>query len=158
MKSLFETGAYNEIIDRLERLNPESQALWGKMNVAQMLAHCKEPLKVPLEKIILKKPNAVMKFLFSFFKKTLYSDKPWKKSLPTSKEFIIADARDFEKEKKELMAWVNEFHAEKNKTEWPPHPFCGPFTPEQWGKMQYKHLDHHLRQFGVLPLHFDSAQ
>jgi len=149
MKSLFETGPYDEIIERSERLNPQSPALWGKMNVAQMLAHCKEPLKVPLDKIVLKKPNAVMKFLFSFFKQTLYNDKPWRKGLPTSKEFIITDVRDFQNEKKELLNLIHEFHAGKNKTEWPPHPFCGQFTSEQWGKMQYKHLDHHYRQFGV---------
>ncbi|MCR9182009.1 MAG: DUF1569 domain-containing protein [Flavobacteriaceae bacterium] len=147
MQSLFTEKAFAEILGRLDNLNPESQAKWGKMDVAQMLAHCSEPLKVPLEKITLAKPNPVMRLLFSFFKKSLYDDKPWKQGLPTSKEFKIVDERDFEKEKQALKSLIEEFYAEKNKTEWPPHPFCGHFTTEQWGKMQYKHLDHHFRQF-----------
>jgi hypothetical protein len=149
MQSLFNEQAYAEILERLDSLSPESQPQWGKMDVAQMLAHCSEPLKVPLEKLTLAKPNPVMRFLFSFFKKSLYDDKPWKQGLPTSKEFKIVDQRDFENEKQALKSLIQEFYAERNKTEWPPHPFCGHFTTEQWGKMQYKHLDHHFRQFGV---------
>jgi hypothetical protein len=149
MKSLFTEQAHAEILKRLDNLSPESKAQWGKMDVAQMLAHSKEPLKVPLEKITLAKPNAIMRFLFSFFKTSLYNDKPWKQGLPTSKEFKIVDERDFEKEKTELKSLIDEFYSERNKTAWPPHPFCGHFTSDQWGKMNYKHLDHHFRQFGV---------
>lgn len=149
MKSLFTEPAYAEILDRLEKLTPDSQAKWGKMDVAQMLAHCQEPLKVPLEKIRLNPPNPIMKLLFSFFKKSLFNDKPWKQGLPTSKEFKIVDERNFHKEKDGLKSLIDEFYSERNKTEWPPHPFCGDFTTEQWGKMQYKHLDHHFKQFGV---------
>ncbi len=149
MQSLFSETAYSEILERMEKLSPQSRAEWGKMNVSQMLAHCSEPLKVPLGKLELAKPNAFMKVLFSFFKKSLYDDKPWKQGLPTSKEYRIADERDFQKEKEELKTLIGEFYAARNKTEWPPHPFCGHFTTEQWGKMQYKHLDHHFRQFGV---------
>jgi hypothetical protein len=149
MKSLFTEQDYAEILERLDNLSPESQAQWGKMDVAQMLAHCQEPLKVPLGKLELAKPNPIMKLLFSFFKKSLYSDKLWSQGLPTSKEYKIVNKRDFEKEKTELKSLIDEFYSERNKTEWPPHPFCGHFTTEQWGKMQYKHLDHHFRQFGV---------
>ena len=151
MKSLFTEEAYAEILERLEKLTPESQAQWGKMDVAQMLAHCSEPLKVPLGKLELAKPNFVMKLLFSFLKKSLYDDKPWKQGLPTSKEYKIVDKRDFEREKAQLKSLIDEFYAQRSKTEWPPHPFCGQFTTEQWGKMQYKHLDHHFRQFESSP-------
>lgn len=147
MQSLFTKSAYDEILTRLDNLSPESQAQWGKMNVAQMLAHCSEPLKVPLEKLNMAKPNPLMKLLFSFFKKSLYNDKPWKHGLPTSKEFKIVDQRDFQQEKEQLKSLIGEFYAERDKNEWPPHPFCGHFTTAQWGQMQYKHLDHHFRQF-----------
>jgi len=30
-----------------------------------------------------------------------------------------------------------------------PHSFFGRLTPEEWATLMYKHLDHHLRQFGV---------
>lgn len=149
MLSLFESKVHKEILNRINKLDENSQAKWGKMDVAQMLAHCCEPLKVPLEKLTLKKPNVVMKFLFSFFKDSLYSDKPWKHGLPTSKAYKIVDSKDFLEEKNKLIELINEFHSKKWQTNWPPHPFCGHLTSEQWGKMQYKHLDHHLNQFGV---------
>jgi len=148
MQSLFTEAAYAEILQRLESLSPDSKAKWGKMDVGQMLAHCQEPLKVPLGKIDLEKPNRFFLFLMSFLKESLYNDKPWKKGLPTSKEFKIVDERDFQKERESLKTLLEEFYTERNKTDWPPHPFCGHFTSEQWGKMQYKHLDHHFRQFG----------
>lgn len=100
MKSLFVTDDYNEILNRINALDEQSQPQWGKMDVAQMLAHCCEPLKVPLEKLTLKKPNAIMRLLFSFFKDSLYNDKPWKHGLPTSKEYKIVDNRIFLDEKK----------------------------------------------------------
>jgi hypothetical protein len=84
------------------------------------------------------------------FKSKLYNEAPWKKNLPTSPDFIIKDDRDFEKEKRELQDLVNKFY-----TKGPgavgkfPHPMFGKFTPEQWGQAMYKHLDHHLQQFGV---------
>ncbi|RIA10530.1 uncharacterized protein DUF1569 [Flavobacteriaceae bacterium MAR_2010_72] len=148
MKSLFVTDDYNEILNRINALDEQSQPQWGKMDVAQMLAHCCEPLKVPLEKLTLKKPNAIMRLLFSFFKDSLYNDKPWKHGLPTSKEYKIVDNRIFLDEKNKLVELIHEFYSKKGQDSWPPHPFCGHFTAEQWGKMQYKHLDHHLKQFG----------
>lgn len=84
------------------------------------------------------------------FKSKLYNEDPWKKNLPTAPNFIIKDERDFNKEKEELMEMVNQFYTkgpeEVGKF---PHPMFGSFTKEQWGKSMYKHLDHHLVQFGV---------
>mgnify|MGYP001813962522 CR=1 FL=1 len=149
MKSLFTTEAYNEITSRIEKLDENTQAKWGKMNVSQMLTHCNFPLQVALQDITLDKPNIFKRLLFSMFKSSLYDDKPWKQNLPTAKEFIVSDSKDFTSEKKRLLTKMKQFHAEKTKTVWPPHPMFGDFTIEQWGKMQYKHLDHHLNQFGV---------
>lgn len=149
MKSLFSSEAHNEVLSRLDQLNTQNTAKWGKMNVSQMLAHCSFPLQVALQELSLEKPNAFKRLLFSMFKKSLYDDKPWKQGLPTTKEFIVNSDKDFIAEKNKLVGYINQFHAEKAKTEWPPHPMFGSFTSEQWGKMQYKHLDHHLKQFGV---------
>lgn len=149
MQSLFESKSNKEILDRINKLDENSQAKWGKMDVAQMLAHCSEPVKVPLEKLTLKKPNLIMKVLFSFFKDSLYNDKPWKHGLPTSKEYKIIDSKVFLEEKNKLIELINLLQSKKGQTNWPPHPYCGQLTTEQWGKMMYKHLDHHLNQFGV---------
>lgn len=149
MKSLFTSEAHHDILNRIDQLDENKHAKWGKMNVSQMLAHCKFPLQVALQDMTLEKPNVFKRLLFSMFKSSLYDDKPWKQSLPTTKEFIVSDVKDFNSEKVKLIEKINQFHSEKSKTEWPPHPMFGNFTSEQWGKMQYKHLDHHLKQFGV---------
>lgn len=149
MKNLFNNNTYEEIINRLNALTPQSERQWGKMNVAQMLAHCKEAFKVPLSEK--KMPRMLLGILIGWaFKKKLYNDEPWKRNLPTAPNFIIKDERDFGKEKEELIALINQFHqGGPEKAGLHPHPMFGSFTSEQWGQAMYKHMDHHLLQFGV---------
>lgn len=149
MKSLFSDDTLTEITNRIENLEPNQRPNWGKMHASQMLAHCKFPLQVALEELQLEKPNLFKRLLFSLFKSSLYNDKPWKQNLPTAKEFVVSDEKEFKKEKTELLEYINRFHEKKHQNNWPPHPVFGSFSNEQWGKMQYKHLDHHLKQFGV---------
>ncbi len=149
MKNLFNKETYDEICNRINALSANSQRQWGKMNAAQMLAHCKEAFKVPLSDK--KMPRMLLGLLLGWaIKKKLYNEEPWKKNLPTAPNFIIKDDRDFEKEKKELMDMISAFHngGPGNVGKFP-HPMFGSFTSEQWGKSMYKHLDHHLMQFGV---------
>ncbi|WP_422348894.1 DUF1569 domain-containing protein [Flagellimonas sp.] len=149
MKSLFDSGTLDEVMDRIELLNESSKGLWGKMEVGQMLFHCQFPLRLALGKYRMKKPNFLMKFLFRSFKKSMYDVKLWKPNLPTAKGFKVLEDKEFGNEKNALIGFIKEFHGAKDKKQWDPHPAFGHFTPEQWGQMQYKHLDHHLRQFGV---------
>ncbi len=149
MKNLFDTDTYSEITQRINSLSPESQRQWGKMNVAQMMAHCKEAFKVPLSKVRI--PRMFIGLLIGWaFKKKLYNEDPWKKNLPTAPNFIIKDKRDFEKEKQELSEMIGQFYSGgSEKVGLFPHPMFGILTTEQWGKSMYKHLDHHLMQFGA---------
>jgi hypothetical protein len=81
-------------------------------------------------------------------KQILYNDKPFKHHLPTDPSFVtINNEKDFETEKQKLLAIVNNFSeaAIVNET----HTFFGKLTKEQWSKGTWKHLDHHLQQFGV---------
>ncbi len=149
MKSLFDSDTHQEVLHRIEKLDEKRQPLWGKMNVTQMMRHSQKPLQVANGKLALKKPNPVMRFIFKLFKKNMYNDKPWKHNLPTAKEFVIRDTEDFKIEKERLISDLHEFGKKSTNLHWPEHPMFGKFTTEQWGKIQYKHIDHHLRQFGV---------
>jgi len=85
MKSLLEQNGFNEIKERLDKLSENSERQWGKMTPAQMACHCQGPLN-----IILRKEDYGLKpnwFAKTFFKKTMYSDKAWRKNLPTLKIF-----------------------------------------------------------------------
>ena len=150
MKSLFESETNQDILNRIEKLNENSQANWGKMNVGQMLKHCQLPIEIALGKREMKaKVGLLKKMIFKFFKPMMYNDKPWKRNVATPKEFVITETQVFETEKNILVTLINEFAAKKDNTNWPKHPIFGYFTTVQRGKMQYKHLEHHLTQFGV---------
>lgn len=149
MKNLFDKETHTEIVNRINALTAQSQRQWGKMSVAQMLAHCKEAFKVPLSEK--KMPRMFLGLLVGWMvKPKLYNESPWKQNLPTAPSFIIKDERDFEQEKQQLMELVNRFYegGPENAGRFP-HPMFGSFTKEQWGKSMYKHLDHHLKQFSV---------
>ena len=149
MKSLFDKENFDEINRRLNTLTPSSPRQWGKMDVAQMLAHCKVAFRVPLSEHPMKR--SMLGLLVGWMiKQKLYNDDPWKKNLPTAPEFRITDQKDFEKERTELAMLINTFYQRvKGNVGKYPHPMFGSFTQDQWGQAMYKHLDHHFRQFGV---------
>jgi hypothetical protein len=149
MKNLFDSNNYQEVMYRLNQLTAQSARQWGKMDVAQMLAHCKEAFKVPLSPQ--SPPRMLIGILIGWMMKAkLYNDAPWGKNLPTAPNFIIKDERVFEQEKQALVNLVTRFYqADPADIEKIVHPMFGSFTGQQWGMAMYKHLDHHLRQFGV---------
>ena len=146
VKNLFEPAVKQEIIGRINKLTPGSQRQWGKMDVAQMLAHCQMPLGVAIGKHTLK-GSFFIKLIGPLFKKKLFNDQPFKQNLPTDKSFKMTDPKDFEYEKQSLIQMINDFSETTMSGE--PHPFFGKLTKEEWSKGTWKHLDHHLMQFGV---------
>ena len=149
IKSLFDSAESQKTIDRINSLSSTSGAQWGKMNVTQMLIHCQQPLKVCLGELKLKK--GLMGMLFGgMIKKMILKDEPYNPNLPTAREFIITGSGDFENEKKALIEFVKRF-SQNGAHGLPkePHPVFGKLTDAEWDFMQWKHLDHHLRQFGV---------
>lgn len=150
LKNIFNTEVSSEIIDRINRLTPASKPLWGSMGVAQMLAHC----NVTYEMVYTNKhpkPNALLRFILKLLvKNKVVSDKPYEPNMRTAPAFIIKDDKDFEKEKSRLIEYIlktrqlggHHFNGKESLS-------FGPLTQEQWSNMFYKHLDHHLRQFGV---------
>jgi len=150
MNSIFHPEAHQEILNRINKLNENNQAKWGKMNVGQMLKHCQLPFEIATGKTKMQsKAGFFKKLLFKAFKPMMYNDKVWKPNMQTPKQFRVTEEHIFTTEKDNLVALINEFHSKKNNTDWPEHPLFGHFTTEQRGKIQYKHLDHHLKQFGV---------
>ncbi len=149
MKNLFEEPTYEEIEARIGRLDETTIPQWGAMDVGQMLAHCRKTMEVPLDRRTIDMPP-LKKWFFSFFKGMLYNDRPWKKNLITLDTYKVVDEVDFGQERQLLLATLKELKEyQEQGRPWPKHPVFGHFTAEQWGKSQYKHLDHHLRQFGV---------
>lgn len=146
MKNLFDDEPRQEIIDRVNKLKPDSKPLWGKMSVAQMLAHNVIPMELALQN-----PKPARQFMGRIFggmvRKKLLASEPFKKNGFTPKEFRIDSEKDFNSQKEKLLSLVNKF--QKGNIKDTVHPFFGDMTETEWGMLQYKHLNHHLQQFGV---------
>lgn len=150
MKSIFLPETTSDCMNRIEKLTPESQPLWGKMDVAQMFAHLNFPYDIAYNKRVTK-PSFFMKLLAKLFiKKMVTSDKPYKKNSPTAKDFVVADQRNFEVEKQKLIANIQETEKKgKAYFEGKVNPTFGKMTAQEWNNLFYKHIDHHFQQFGV---------
>ncbi|MSR62158.1 MAG: DUF1569 domain-containing protein [Planctomycetes bacterium] len=149
MPSLFQSADLAAIQKRLQSLRPDSKAQWGKMDVAQMLAHSQVALKIAVGDMTLKR--GLIGLLFGrLAKKKLTSPAPFGRNLPTALEFRVSDARVFAAEQAQLLELVQRFGT-RGPAGAPkaPHPFFGPLTAAEWDTLQWKHLDHHLRQFGA---------
>jgi Protein of unknown function (DUF1569) len=149
MKNLFNQQDTAEIIERINRLTPQTRHLWGKMNAAQMLAHCTIIISIARG---LKKPNRRrLGILLAWMAKDqFFGEKPYPKDSPTDRTFIVADQHVFEKEKSTLLEPVKAFSSGGEVAcTTHPNPFFGKLTPREWAREQYRHLDHHLSQFGV---------
>jgi len=149
MKNLFEKETAEEVISRIDKLQPTSERQWGKMDVAQMLAHCSATMDMASGRLNL--PRAFIgRVLGPFFKSIYTNEKPLSRNSPTAKELVFPNQHDFLREQEQLRAKVRQFHeGGEAKCTRHPHPFFGALTPHEWSRGSYKHLDHHLRQFGA---------
>jgi hypothetical protein len=147
LKDLYDPAVKQEVINRINKLGPESKPQWGKMNVAQMLAHLQMPIGSALGEYSLRR-TLLGKIVGPLARPGMYSNKPFKRNLPTDPSFVMTGyEKDFEKEKQSIVRMITNFREENIKNEI--HPFFGRFTKEQWSKAMYKHIEHHLQQFGV---------
>jgi len=150
MKDIFDPAVTEELMKRIRALTPETRPLWGKMNSAQVLAHLCVSYEMVYEDRH-RKPGPVLRFLLrAFVKGAVVGEKPYPRSARTAPAFVIADERDFEKEQARLIDFL-----ERTRT-LGPEAFegreslsFGPLTTAEWNNLFYKHLDHHLTQFGV---------
>ena len=148
MRNLFQPEAVQEVIDRIEELEPTSQRQWGKMDVAQMLAHCSAALEMASGKFVAKR-TLLGRIVGPRVRHVLTADTPFPRNSPSVKELKVG-ACDFTQEHKRLKQCVRQFHeGGESQCTRHPHPFFGKITPLEWSTGMYKQLDHHLKQFGV---------
>ncbi|MEN8704472.1 MAG: DUF1569 domain-containing protein [Polaribacter sp.] len=150
MKNIFKQKITEEVLERINNLTKDSQPKWGTMSVSQMLAHC----TVTYEMVYTnkhKKPNAFTRWILkTIVKSAVVSEKPYPKNSRTAPQFLITDQKDFLEEKKRLENYIIQtqelgetyFDGKESNS-------FGKLTTAEWNNMFYKHLDHHLTQFGV---------
>ena len=147
MKSALDKASRDELISRINKLDGNSKAQWGEMNVYQMLKHCAICEELYLGKIKLKRVFMGRLFGKMGLKNILREDKPFPKNAPTSSVFKVKEETgDIDLEKKHWISLIEEYENYLNDFE---HWFFGRMTKEQVGYFVYKHNDHHLKQFNV---------
>lgn len=150
LPNIFTKEVADSIIERINKLNPASQANWGKMNVSQMLAHCNVTYEMAFENKH-PKPNFFLRFILkSFVKDMVTNETPYKQNSQTAPAFIIGDVRNFEFEKSRLIQYITKtVEVGESYFEGKESNSFGALSTKEWNNMFYKHLDHHLKQFGV---------
>lgn len=150
MKNIFDQKDTLELINRINKLTPASKPNWGKMTVAQMLAHCNVTYELVYDGNHKKSKGLKRWLLKTFVKNIVVSEKPYKKNSRTAPEFLITSDKDFDAEKNRLIAYIRktqelgETYFDNKES----HSF-GRLTKSEWNNMFYKHLNHHLTQFGL---------
>ena len=147
-KSLYSTGVYEDCLSRIKKLTPETQPQWGTMTAAQMLAHCSEIQEVTNRKE-LKNTPFIVKLFRGMIRNMVVNEKPYPKSSKPHPQYLQTKDCDFANEKKHLLDALAQFVDGKEKSESAEHPLFGKMTIEEKGWGMYKHLHHHLTQFGV---------
>jgi hypothetical protein len=151
MKNLFDATVVNQVKTRLDKLEPQTERRWGSMTAAQMLAHCSVSMQWAVGEVVPERGSLPARLLGRLIKPMVFrNEDPMRKNSPTAKSLKVTDERDFTGERNRLSELIDKFATggvsgcTRN-----PHSFFGNMSPEEWAVLMYKHLDHHLRQFGV---------
>lgn len=147
MKSIFDKEVQAEIIRRAKTLKTYSVRLWGKMSVEQMLWHLSAQLRIGLGDIAMK--PWFNKIISRIAVWTFGIRIPWSNNLMTAKEMKNDNPASFQVEQDNFLITFDRFLAKAEHFKYSPHPIFGEMSREEWGKIAYKHIDHHFRQFGV---------
>jgi hypothetical protein len=150
MRNLYEAGDAQQIRDRIWRLHPDNAPLWGLMTASQALSHCATSIEWAVGDRI--PPRAFFASLLgrAIKSKVLGGDTPFRRNSPTSPDLLVKHDCDFMGERVRLLGLIDRYVSAGPERCTPhPHSFFGRMTPQEWAILTYKHLDHHLRQFGV---------
>ncbi|MBL0170402.1 MAG: DUF1569 domain-containing protein [Gemmatimonadaceae bacterium] len=148
MPTLANAANRDALIARLERLSPDAPAAWGRMNAPQMLAHCADALRMGLGDLPVQSKHATIPRM-AVFKWLFLNVLPFPKSAPTAKELVSRAPESWETERAQLIELMQRVGGDAARSVSAEHPLFGPLSRAQWGQLAWKHLDHHLRQFGA---------
>lgn len=150
LPDIFSKQVADGVIERINKLTPDTQPKWGKMSVGQMLAHCNVTYEMAYEKKHAAPKGLIKLMLKLIVKKVVTSEVPYKHNTRTGPAFLMTEDKDFNTEKNRLINYISKTQqlgssAFQNKESLS----FGPLSATEWNNMFYKHLDHHLTQFGV---------
>ncbi len=146
MKSLWDETDRLEILKRSESVAESARPLWGRMSAPGMLAHLSQSLKMAVGELPTKSKRLPLRY-FPLKQLVVYAI-PFPKNAPTAPELLEASDQPFATSRQEIRRLIPGFVANAGKP-WPEHPAFGKLNERAWGVLVYRHMDHHLRQFGA---------
>jgi hypothetical protein len=149
MKSMWEPEALPAMRERIERLTPERAGAWGKMTAPQMVCHLADSLKMALGELPVVSKKVPIRF--APLKQLIVYWAPFPKNAPTAPELTVRAPAEWSADLADLQGLVDRLctrGADPNAA-WPEHPAFGRLSHRAWGVLVYRHMDHHLRQFGA---------
>ncbi len=151
VKSFQDPGEYDAMVSRIDQLSNTTTAQWGRMDVAQMLAHCAEVQEVMNGTKELKNTPLMLRIIKGMVRKAVVNKVPYKKKSGTHPQYIKSKTTpDFDQMKNELLAALSfDQQLSQEEAEAIVHPLFGKMTQSERGIAGWKHMDHHLRQFDV---------
>jgi hypothetical protein len=147
MKSVFNGPDHRSLQDRVQRLKPDRKPQWGTMSAAQMVAHLCDSLRMASGELEVAPKKLPLRY--SPLKELVLYILPIPKGAPTAPELISRKPRDWTEEVADLRDQLNGIVQRGGEALSPEHPAFGSLSTRQWGVLIYRHMDHHLRQFGV---------
>ena len=148
MNTFFNTGAYQHFVERINKLSATSTPIWGQMNVAQMLHHLDLAIGCGINyHRLADESNPLSRTIVKWV--VLYVLPRFLHNLPTGKTITVSDPKVFAEEKNSLLKMLADMQQRGENSEFGLHPLFGKMNGKEWGILAYKHIDHHLRQFGV---------
>ena len=137
----------------LAKIQPDSKRLWGRLTAHEMICHISDPLRDFLK---IRNVEPVMPtFLRPLLKFMMLGNLPFRKNALTVKPYLLAanggatKPVEFEADMQTLIELLDRFTGMDDAFQLGPHAAVGLLTKAQAGRLMFKHLDHHLRQFGA---------
>ncbi len=150
MKTIRNESDRSSLINRLSKLNGNEAPLWGKMTADQMMSHLVQAGELPFEASV---PDRSTFMSRTIMKPLVLYVLPMPKEVKVSAEMDQQQAgrppRGFDSDRALLLESIQKLGTLPVEHECLGHPFFGPMTPKEWAVIAHKHIDHHLKQFGV---------
>jgi len=148
MKSMWQPDARQALQQRIEQLTPTGRPEWGRMSAQQMVVHLTAAVQMATgERPVAHRQTPLR---YPVIKQLVLYVLPFPRNVPTAPELVVGSTPNaWTRDVDALRATMDRFVARGPEAPWPAHPAFGRMSARQWGILVYRHVDHHLRQFGV---------
>lgn len=147
MKSIWHDEARQELHDRVERVTWDAPAVWGRFTPPTMICHLADSLKMAMGD--LKVAPKHLPIRYPPLKQLIIYVAPFPRSAPTAPELLTRAPQEWANDVADVQALLDRAASSRTTDSWPEHPAFGELSKRAWGVLIYRHMDHHLKQFGA---------